>query len=220
MNALMLLQISDDLAIADVVATQKVVMKLALRLCIDLISISILVRGLYHKIYQKKDLYFTFFTFNLVIFLICFLLNKVDLSMGAAFGLFAVFSMLRYKTEEISLKDMSYLFLVIAIGLISAVAKIKGAGDEYDYAFLIGINALILLLAYIIEYRSNHQHESSQTISYDKLEYIKKENRNLLFEDIKIRTGIEVQRVEIGKIDLGKNSVQIKVYFIEEEQTK
>lgn len=217
MLLLTLLQLPEDLGLTDLAATQKIVVKLGLRLFIDLFSIGILIRGLYYKTYQKKDLFFTYFTFNLVIFLICFLLNKVDLSMGAAFGLFAVFSMLRYKTEEISLKDMTYLFLVIAIGLISAVAKIKGASDIYEYTFLIGINALILAFSYTIEFQSNHQHELSQTITYDKLEYIKKENKSLLIEDIKNRTGINIQRLVIGKIDLSKNAVQIKVYYFEDD---
>jgi hypothetical protein len=84
-------------------------------------------------------LLFTYIVFNLVIFFICFLLNKVELSMGAALGLFAVFSMLRYRTEGISIKDMTYLFLVIAMGLISAVTKIKDAEDRYEYYFIFGI---------------------------------------------------------------------------------
>ena len=106
------------------------------RFLIDIISVFILVRFVYYKVYKRSDLFFTFFIFNIVIFLICFLLNKVELSMGAAFGLFAVFSMLRYRTEDISIKDMSYLFLVIAIGLIAAVTKVKGTSDAYEYLFL------------------------------------------------------------------------------------
>ncbi|MBC7865546.1 MAG: DUF4956 domain-containing protein [Bacteroidia bacterium] len=95
--------------------------KLSLRIVIDVLAIFILVRLIYYKIYKQREYFFTFFIFNLIIFFMCFFLNKVELSMGAAFGLFAVFSMLRYRTEDISIKDMTYLFLVIAIGLICAV---------------------------------------------------------------------------------------------------
>ena len=113
-------------------------------MAIDFISVLILVRVVYFRVYKRNELFFTFFIFNLVIFLICFLLNKVDLSMGAAFGLFAVFSMLRYGTEDVSIKDMSYLFLVIAMGLINAVTKIKDASDGYEYLFLVMIDATII----------------------------------------------------------------------------
>ena len=93
------------------------------RLLIDVISMIVLVRFIYFRIYRKKDYLFTFFLFNIIIFIITYLLNKVDMSMGAAFGLFAVFSMLRYRTEGITTKDMTYLFIVIAMGLITAVSK-------------------------------------------------------------------------------------------------
>ena len=97
----------------------KMLQKFGARFLIDIFFMLILMRFVYYKFYKRSDLFFTFFIFNIVIFLISFLLNKVELSMGAAFGLFAVFSMLRYRTEDISIKDMSYLFLVIAIGLVA-----------------------------------------------------------------------------------------------------
>src|SRR5882757_6907294 len=100
----------------------KVSSKIGFRIIIDMISVFILVRYIYFPIYKHREFFFMFVIFNLIIFLVSFLLNKIELSMGAAFGLFAVFSMLRYRTENISIKDMTYLFLSIAIGLVSAVA--------------------------------------------------------------------------------------------------
>ena len=97
--------------------------KFFIRLAIDLSTIYLLVNVIYVKYNKKSDFIFTYYIFNLVIFLITFLLNKVEMSMGAAFGLFAVFSMLRYRTEDISMKNMTYLFLCIALGLINAVSK-------------------------------------------------------------------------------------------------
>ena len=93
-----------------------------------MVSVFILVRFVYFPIYRSRENVFTFFIFNIIIFLITYLLNKVEMSMGAAFGLFAVFSMLRYRTEDISIKDMTYMFLLIAMGLINAVSK--GNWDE------------------------------------------------------------------------------------------
>ena len=117
---------------------EKLSPKFFIRLLIDLVSVIMLVRLIYFPLYRNREYVFTFFIFNILIYLITFLLNKVELSMGAAFGLFAVFSMLRYRTENISAKDMTYLFLVIAMGLISAVTK--GSWDE-----LILINGIIYI---------------------------------------------------------------------------
>ena len=102
---------------------QKLPPKFFMRLSVDLVSVFILIRFIYLPVQRNRELVFTLFLFNLIIFLITYLLNKVELSMGAAFGLFAVFSMLRYRTEGISIKDMTYLFMVIAMGLITAVSK-------------------------------------------------------------------------------------------------
>src|SRR6476469_6944564 len=110
--------------------------KIGFRLLIDLATIFVLVRLIYFPLYKQSEFFFMFVIFNLIIFMISFLLNKVDLSMGAAFGLFAVFSMLRYRTESISIKDMTYLFLCIAIGLLTAVTKIKKTPNDQEYLFL------------------------------------------------------------------------------------
>ena len=118
--------------------------KFFIRLAIDLSSVIILIRFIYFQVYKTKDLFFTYIIFNLIIFLISFSLNKAELSMGAAFGLFAVFSMLRYRTEDISIKDMSYLFLSIALGVLNAVTK--GGWEE-----LSTISAIILLITWLLE---------------------------------------------------------------------
>ena len=148
-----LLQLANDAtsALTGYEELQKLTGKIGFRLLIDLSSVFILVRFIYYPIYKHRELFFTYFIFNIIIFLISFLLNKVDLSMGAAFGLFAVFSMLRYKTEEIAIKDMTYLFLTITIGLVSAVTKVKDTSDNIEYLFLIGINAVVLLITYLLE---------------------------------------------------------------------
>jgi hypothetical protein len=210
-----LAQISEELVLTDLEAVQKISLKIFFRLLIDLVSLWLLLSQVYFKVYKRKDLYFTFYVFNLVIFLITFLLNKVELSMGAAFGLFAVFSMLRYKTEEISIKDMTYLFLVIAMGLINAIAKIKDANDYYEYAFLVLIQIFIIAVAYFLERKIDSDDDLVQTINYDNLDLIKPNDYLKLLEDVKSRTGLNVKRITISKIDLTKNSVQLKVYYSE-----
>lgn len=194
---------------------QKLTGKIGFRLLIDLASVFILVRFIYYPIYKNREFFFTFFIFNIIIFLISFLLNKVDLSMGAAFGLFAVFSMLRYKTEEIAIKDMTYLFLAIAIGLVSAVTKVKDTEDNVEYLFLIGINAIILLITYLLESNIFMKQESVKTILYENIEMIKDGRQEELLADLKLRTGFNVHRYSIKKIDFLKDSAQIKVFYYE-----
>lgn len=189
--------------------------KIGFRLLIDLVSVFVLIRCIYYPIYKHRELFFTYFIFNIVIFLISFLLNKVDLSMGAAFGLFAVFSMLRYKTEEIAIKDMTYLFLVIAIGLISAVTKIKDTSDGIEYLFLIAVNVVVLLITYLLESNLLMKKEVVKTILYENIELIKADRKAELLADLKLRTGFNVHRYSIHKIDFLKDAAQIKIYFYE-----
>ncbi len=214
---MMLLQIASDAAtsFSGYEEFQKMSAKLIFRLLIDLSAIFILIRFIYYPIYKHRELFFTFFIFNIIIFLISFLLNKVDLSMGAAFGLFAVFSMLRYKTEEIAIKDMTYLFLVIAIGLVSAVTKIKDTADEIEYIFLIGINVVVLVVTYLLESNIFMRKESVKTILYENIEMIKDGKQADLLADLKLRTGFNVHRYSIHKIDFLKDAAQIKIYFYE-----
>jgi Domain of unknown function (DUF4956) len=187
---------------------EKLSSKFFIRLFIDLASVFVLIRLIFYKNYKKADQYLTFFAFNLVIFLITYLLNKVEMSMGAAFGLFAVFSMLRYRTESISTKDMTYLFLVIAIGLLSAISK--GGWDE-----LALLNGIILLLTFLLESNWLIKKEFTKMIQYEKIELILPEKRQELIQDLKNRTGLNIHRVEIQEIDFLKDATRMTVYYYE-----
>jgi hypothetical protein len=182
--------------------------KFFIRLLIDIVSVFILIRLIFYKNYKKADQYLTFFAFNLVIFLITYLLNKVEMSMGAAFGLFAVFSMLRYRTEIISTKDMTYLFLVIAIGLLSAISK--GGWDE-----LALLNGIILFATFLLESNWLIKKEFTKNIVYDNINLITPDKRTELLADLKNRTGFNVHRVEIQEIDFLKDATRMTIYFYE-----
>jgi len=212
---MILLQIAEDEALMNMASLLKITSKIGWRILIDLAAVFILVRFIYYPNYRHRELFFTFFIFNLIIFLISFLLNKVELSMGAAFGLFAVFSMLRYRTEDISIKDMTYLFLVIAIGLVSAVTKVKGAEDSFEYMFLGGINILILLITFLLESKLLMKKESTQIIFYENIELIKANREVELLADMSERSGLKIHRYTIQRIDFLRDAVQIKVYFYE-----
>jgi hypothetical protein len=193
----------------------KISSRMGLRLLIDLATVYVLVRLIYFPIYRQREYFFMFVIFNLIIFLISFLLNKVELSMGAAFGLFAVFSMLRYRTESVSIKDMTYLFLCIAIGLITAVTKIKDTTQYLELLFLAGVNAAILLITYFLESNNFIKKEMSKVILYENIELIQSNRQPELLTDIKSRTGFNVHRISIQKINFLKDAALIKVYYYE-----
>ena len=180
--------------------------KFFLRLAVDIIAAFIMVRLVYFRFYKKTDLFLTFFGFNLIIFLISYLMNKVDMTIGAAFGLFAVFSMLRFRTEGINTKDMTYLFMLISMGLITAISK--GSWDELGL-----INGLIIITTVLLDGNVLTKKEYFYPIDYDNLEKIKPENLKNLKEDLKERTGLEVHRVDIISIDLLKDAARIHAYY-------
>jgi hypothetical protein len=198
-------------------ALLKLAGKIGLRLIIDFVSVFVLIRFIYYRIYKNNELLFTYLIFNIVIFFICYLLNKVELSMGAAFGLFAVFSMLRYRTEGISIKDMTYLFLVIAMGLISAITKIKDADDIYENMFIVVVNSILILTTYLLESNLFFKRELSKSILYEKIDLVKADRYNDLLIDLKDRTGLPITRVVVTKIDFLKDAALVKVYYFEGE---
>lgn len=185
---------------------EKLNIKFAIRLGIDLVTTFVIIRLIYFRHYRRTDLFLTFFAFNVTIFLISYLLNKVEMTMGAAFGLFAVFSMLRYRTENISAKDMTYIFIVIAIGLVMAISK--GGWDELG---LIGL--IIVTLMALLESNWLIRRENMQEVNYDRIELIQPDRRTELLEDLKARTGLNIIRIEIGKIDLLKDTAKITLFY-------
>ena len=184
----------------------KLGIKFFVRMLIDVISVTVLIRFVYYPIYKKKDFFFTFFIFNVVIFILTYLLNKVDLSMGAAFGLFAVFSLLRYRTENISAKDMTYLFTVIAMGLITSVNK----GTYFETCL---INTIIILFAFFLDGNMLVKNEKSQIVYFEKIDLIQPQKEAELIADLKLRTGLDVHKVSINAIDFLKDTAELTVYY-------
>ena len=176
------------------------------RLAIDLACMLVLIRVIYHRTYKRTDLFLTFFSLNLVIFLIAYVLNSTQMSMGAAFGLFGIFSMLRYRTEGISATDMTYLFLGIALGLAMAVST-AGLGG------LAMVGGIILLGTALLETGVVARREVKQELVYDRIDLIDARRRGELLDDLRARTGLNVQRVEIEEIDLLKDSAKLLLFY-------
>ncbi len=182
--------------------------KFFMRLGINLVTMWVLLRLIYLPSRRNREYVFTYFIFNILIFLVTYLLNKVEMSIGAAFGLFAVFSMLRYRTENISMKDMTYLFLSISIGLIMAVSR--GSWDEFSI-----LGGIILIFTYLMEYNVLIRNEVSKVVNYEKIELIRPERRQELIDDLEKRLGVKVNHVNINTVDFLRDSAQLQVYYYE-----
>ncbi len=187
--------------------------ELLFKFSIDLAVLFVLIRLIYYPIHRKKDYLFTYFVFNILIFFLCVLLNSVKLSIGFAFGLFAIFGVLRYRTEQISIKDMTYLFAVITIAVINSLASKK-----ISIAELLFTDFMILVVTYTLEHLWLTRHEAMREMIYDRPELLKPENREALFSDLHARMGVRISRVEVGRIDLLRDTVRMRVFYYEDEQ--
>jgi hypothetical protein len=178
------------------------------KLIVDLVGVYILTRFIYLKKHHRTDLFLTFFSFNIIVFFISYLLNRVDLSTGAAFGLFAIFSMLRYRTEGISAVDMTYLFLCIAIGLVMAVST----GSFFEHIVLAGF---VLLMTYLLEKGFVAKRRSKMTVMFEKPELVHADRKKELIDELEKRTGLKIFEVEVGDIDYLKDAVILQVHYEE-----
>lgn len=178
-----------------------------IKLLINIISISILCYGCYYRLNKNSNVAGSFLLFGVGIFIIANLLHGVDMSMEFAFGLFAVFTMLRYRTDTISIKEMTYLFLVTAIALLTAVSSLS-------IVELITLNGLICFIAFIVDIRFLRSRYRVQTVSYERIDNIKPENRARLIEDLRNRTGLNVIDTEIIHIDFLKDTAEINVKYL------
>lgn len=207
-----LLQETQDVVSGGWELFNKLSSKFFIRLAIDLVSVFILIRFIYYPSYKTREMFFSFFIFNLIIFLVMFMISKVEISVGAGFGLFAVFGIMRYRTEDVSTKDMTYLFLAIAMGMISAVSK--GGWDELSL-----INGIILLVTLLLETNILMKKELGKTVSYENIEMIKPENHQKLLEDLKQRTGLNIHKFSITKVDFLRDMATIRIYYYDNKKS-
>ncbi len=182
--------------------------KYFLKLAIDLAATAVLLYGIYlPNNNRNREYIFTFFMLNVVIFHVAFLLNGVTMSMGAAFGLFAVFGLLRYRTEDIPMKDMTYLFLCIALGLIVAVAS-----GDWEPAV---ICCVILVPTFLLDSRLIARKELHKDVRYENIEMVKPDNHAKLMEDLRTRTGLDIHYIAIRNIDFVRDTATVRVFYFE-----
>ena len=173
----------------------------------------IIVRGIYYPARRSKEYVLTFLAFNTLMFLIASLLSGVDLSVGFGFSLFAIFSILRYRTDPIPIREMTYLFVMMALPAVNAILV-----TQASYGSLAIANGAVLLVLYLVEKEWGAHYESRKSITYEKIDLVKPENYQALLADLRARTGLDITRCEIGKIDFLRDIAEIKVYYTEPEE--
>ena len=191
-----------------IAADQLGLLDFGIRFGLNILIIFILVRGLYYPLRKNRDFLFTFFLFNVINFLICFLLSSAKLKMGFAFGLFAIFSILRYRTVTVPVREMGYFFISVTLGIINALTS-----NENGFLMLIIANVIILLLAWLIDHKVKIVHENYKEVVYDRIDLIAPDKRDEMIADLKLRTGLEIHRVEFGRIDFFKDTARIYVFY-------
>jgi len=187
--------------------------KMVFRLIINLIFVTVLVRYIYYPTAKRKDFLFTYILISLSIFLLCYSLENVNLDMGVALGLFAIFGIIRYRTDAIPIKEMTYLFVVIAISALNALVNKK-----ISLAELLLANIAIVVVTYGLEKIWLLRHEQYKTVLYERIDLIGSGNHAAMKKDLEERTGIKINRVEIGKIDFLRDTAQIRIYYFEDAQ--
>lgn len=189
------------------------ILKLLFRYLINFIVVTAIVRLIYDKHAHSKDYLFTFFMLNTLTFFICFTLKKFDLGLGMALGLFAIFGILRYRTSTIPIKEMTYLFMVIGVGVINALANRKMSYTELAFT-----NFCIIGLAAALENIPSLKRELRDTVIYERVDLIRPENHAELIADLQERTGLKLSRLELGKINFLRDTVAIEIYYCPDEQ--
>lgn len=183
---------------------------LLFRFAFNFLIAYIIIRWIYYPTHKNKDYLFTYFLFNIIIFMLCYMMRNTQLEIGVAFGLFAVFSILRYRTLNVGVMDMAYLFLIISVGVINSLSNEKVSIVEILFA-----NFLIVSVIYILEKIWLVRIAANKVVVYEKIENIRPENYDKLIADLKDRTGLNVHRVEIGRIDFMRDIARIKIFYFE-----
>ncbi len=187
---------------------------LVIRAFFNLGVVLLLVRVLYYKITPRKEYLFTYILISMVVFFMVMLLENVGVELGFALGLFAIFGMLRYRTRQIPIREMTYLFLVIGVSVINSLAN-----RRVSYAELLLTNAAIVFITYLLEKVFLLRSETKKLVTYENVELIKPAKRAELIADLEERTGLTIHRVEIDRIDYLRDAARIYIFYFEQDWT-
>lgn len=186
---------------------------LAIRLGVNLFFLTIIIRYLYYSKTRRKDYLFTYYLIGTITFFLCFGLKKLDIDTGMGLGLFAIFGIIRYRTDAIEIKEMTYLFLVIGLSVVNALGL-----NNVSIAEIALINVGTVLICFILERLWLMKHETRKTINYDRIDLILPEKYDEMKKDLEERTGLVLNRVEVGKIDFLNDTALLRIYYFADEQ--
>ncbi len=167
----------------------------------------IIVHFFYYRKSRRRDYYFTFLMFSAAMFILLFVLENIKLQIGFALGLFAIFGMIRYRTETMPVREMTYLFVIIALSIVNGLAL------NISYAELVLANLLLVVLTWVLESDRIIRHTSTKLVTYDRIDLIVPEKREELIADLEKRIGVKVKSVEVGAVDFLRDSAFIKITY-------
>ena len=181
--------------------------QLLFRFVFNFIVVGIIIHFFYYPKSKRRDYYFTFTLISISVFFLIFLLGSVKLTIGFALGIFAIFGIIRYRTESVPIREMTYLFTITALSVINALSIQVGLTE------MLVTNAIFLLVTSLLESERWLKHTSSKLILYDRIQLITPDKREELIADLSARTGLHIQKIEIGHIDFLRDAAFIKVYY-------
>ena len=181
--------------------------QMLLRFALNLAVCWVIVGLLYYRKSKRRDYYFTFMLFSITIFFLIFLMDNVKVQIGFALGLFAIFGMIRYRTETVPIREMTYLFVVVGISVINGLAM------TVSYTELFITNLLLVLAVWLFETIHYKEHLECKIVVYEKVALAHADRENELMADLKLRTGLDIRRVEVGHIDYLKDIAYVKIYY-------
>lgn len=181
--------------------------ELVIRFLLNTAVIALIVRVFYYPKSKRRDYFVTFILISISVFLLIFLMGGVKLKVGFALGLFAIFGIIRYRTESVPIREMTYLFLIIA------VSAINGLATSISYVELLATNLLFIISIWTMESNRWVKHVASKLVMYDNINLITPDKEDELIADLKKRTGLHILRVEVGAIDFSKDTAMVKVYY-------
>lgn len=187
---------------------------LLVRLGINLLVMTVLIRLLYYPKTKRKDYLFTYYLIGMITFFLCFSLRKLDIDTGMGLGLFAIFGILRYRTESIEIKEMTYLFLIIGISVMNSLSSSKITLSE-----ILLINGVLVFLTYGLENLWLLKHETRKIIQYERIDLIVPDKYEEMLADVSERTGLKINRIEVGKIDFLRDTAQLRIFYYGHEQS-
>lgn len=188
------------------------VWELMFRFGVDLLFIYLIIMLIFYKRYKQKNYAVSCVLINISVFVVCILLNSLKLKIGFAFGLFAVFSIIRYRTEQIPIKEMTYLFLAIIVAVMNALSVKK-----ISHAEMLLCNLLITLSVYVLEMHCLRRGLNAKLVRYEKIELITPAKKPEMLSDLKERTGLEVVNAYIVSIDFLNDTASLKVFYRERD---